>query len=72
MNAINWYYLSPGAASNVLGPISTRDVDVMLRIGELSENTLMCREGMQEWKMLRDVEELANALVQSLRGKHTA
>ena len=47
-----WYFVDKfemNDKNNIKGPVSVRDLDVMIRTNSISSNTLAWCEGMTEW-----------------------
>ena len=49
-----WYYQFEDQAQ---GPVSEQDIRTLISHGTISDNTLLWKEGMPEWKPVRDVDE---------------
>jgi HIV Tat-specific factor 1 len=54
---LEWYYIDV-TEKQPKGPISIRDIDVMLRTNTIDSNTYVWREGMNDWKKLYQLNEL--------------
>lgn len=54
---LEWYYIDV-ADKEPKGPISIRDIDVMMRTNAIDTSTYVWREGMDDWKKIFQIEEL--------------
>ena len=52
---MNWYYAQGG---NRVGPIAETEFHRLVRVGLISADTLVWREGMRDWRPLRELEGL--------------
>jgi HIV Tat-specific factor 1 len=55
--ADEWFYLDV-FERQPKGPISVRDIDVLMRTNSIDSNTYVWREGMEDWLRIFQVEEL--------------
>ena len=51
----DWWYV---VKNKNKGPVTTEEVKGLLLSGEINEKTLFWKEGMEEWKQLKDTESL--------------
>ncbi|CAD8080867.1 unnamed protein product [Paramecium sonneborni] len=64
-NELIWYYVDTSeqeAEKQTKGPISIRDIDVMLRTSIITSHTYVYKEGFTDWKPIFLVEELKSCL----------
>lgn len=54
---LEWYYIDV-AEKQPKGPISIRDIDVMLRTNAIDSNTYVWKDGMEDWKKIYQLEYL--------------
>jgi len=54
---LEWYYIDP-SKKETAGPISVRDLDVLIRTSMIDTNTYVWREGMEDWKKIYQVGQL--------------
>jgi hypothetical protein len=59
-----WYYGSQGQQS---GPVSEMELRRLLATGVLTQQTLVWRDGMEEWKPVAAVPELLAPPVQAMQ-----
>lgn len=54
---LEWYYID-SAKKEPTGPISIRDLDVLIRTNLIDTNNYVWKEGMEDWKKIYQVNEL--------------
>jgi HIV Tat-specific factor 1 len=54
---LEWYYIDP-SIKETSGPISIRDLDVLIRTNMIDTNTYVWREGMEDWKKIFQIGQL--------------
>jgi HIV Tat-specific factor 1 len=54
---IDWYYIDT-MKQQPNGPISIRDIDVLMRTNAINSNTYVWKDGMSEWRKIYELEEL--------------
>ena len=58
-----YFYIDERDENNIKGPISKRDVEVMIRTNELGSDSYVFKEGMKDWTQIRDVKDLCRELM---------
>lgn len=54
-------------AESAQGPVSRRDIDVYLRTGTFSPETLVYKQGMASWTRISDIPELNEQILGKVR-----
>lgn len=62
VDAETWYIHVDGEPK---GPLSIRDIDVLIRTNEITSKTLGWKAGMKEWKPLIDIDEIKDSIQES-------
>ena len=58
-----WYYVDHTNNNRITGPITRRDLDVLLKTNALDSNSYVYREGLNGWTQIRDVRDLCSQLM---------
>lgn len=58
-----WYYVDRDDGNQMKGPISRRDLDVMIKTNALDSDSYVYKPGMNSWTQIRDVKELCAQLM---------
>jgi hypothetical protein len=53
-----WYYLDPLQENRPTGPISRRDLDVLLKTNVLDSDSYVFIQGLTGWTQVRDIPSL--------------
>jgi GYF domain 2 len=59
----NWYFLDNADQNKPKGPISRRDLDVMIKTNVLDSDSYVFQQGFSGWTQIRDVRELCTKLM---------
>jgi hypothetical protein len=54
---LEWYYID-STKKEPAGPLSIRDLDVLMRTNFIDTNTYVWKDGMQDWKKIFQIQEL--------------
>lgn len=60
-----WFFVDRDDQNKPKGPISRRDLDVMIKTNALDSDSYVYKAGMSGWTQIRDVRELCNQLMGS-------
>jgi hypothetical protein len=58
-----WYFVDRDDQNQLKGPISRRDLDVMIKTNALDSDSYVYKPGMTSWTQIRDVKELCTQLM---------
>lgn len=58
-----WFYID--SDDKTIGPLSFRDMDVLLRTDSLSLSTLAWKDGMDDWKHIGQIPEFIQNLAEN-------
>ena len=58
-DALLWYYVeSPREIKGTSGPFSVNNLRDLYKIGDISDNTLVWKDGLNKWELLKDLPTL--------------